>query len=202
MTENELIKNHKRYLERVALYLKHGYDINKERSFVIEKAHPFSGNILEIGTGKGYFTLALARAGFNFFSFDISEKEQKYARLNLLYHELAQQVSFGIADIECLPCDSGFFDVIFAVHIIHHLPSVRKACEELIRVLSPTGKIIMSEFNTQGFALIDKIHVLEGKQHKVGAGTMTETKAILREYGFRVDEHQGIHQDVLVACRS
>jgi 2-polyprenyl-3-methyl-5-hydroxy-6-metoxy-1,4-benzoquinol methylase len=201
MTKNELIENHQRYLERVALYQKHGYDVEEERSFIIERACPFSGNILEAGIGKGYFTLALARLGFHFTSFDISAAEQQYARLNLAYYGLTNHVCFDVADLECLPYPAASFDVIFAVNIVHHLSSVRPACGELVRILSPSGKIVLSDFSTQGFAIVDKIHALEGKQHELGAGTMTETKAILTEYGLTVDEHQGANQDVLVACR-
>ncbi|MGV8058764.1 MAG: class I SAM-dependent methyltransferase [Smithellaceae bacterium] len=200
--ENEIIENHQRYSERVALYQKYGYDIEEERSFVIEKACPFSGNILEAGTGKGYFSVVLARLGFHFTSFDISAEEQQYARLNLAYHGLASSVRFDVADLECLPYPDASFDVIFAVNIIHHLSSVRSACDELVRILSPMGKIVLSDFNTRGFALVDKVHVLEGRQHEVGAGTMIETKDILTEYGLTVDEHQGANQDVLVACRT
>lgn len=200
--ENELIENHQRYLERIALYRKYGYDVEGERSFIIEKACPFSGNILEAGTGKGYFSLALARLGFHFTSFDISAAEQWYAGLNLTYYGLAGYVRFDVADLECLPYPDASFDVIFAVNIVHHLSPVRAACAELVRILSPSGKIVLSDFNTQGFAIVDKIHALEGRQHEVGTGTLIETKAILKEYGFMVDEHQGANQDVLVACRT
>lgn len=198
MTEKELIENHRCYLERVAIHQQHGYDIEKERSFIIEKAKPISGNILEVGTGKGYFTMALARAGFNFFSFDISAEEQKYAKLNLMYHGLEKQVSFGLADAECLPCDAGFFDVIFAVNTVHHLPSVRKVCDELRRILSPTGKLILSDFNARGFALVDKIQALEGRRHEVAAATLAEAKAALIECGMKVEEYHDTYQDVLV----
>lgn len=198
---NEVIENHQRYLERVALYQKFGYDIEEERSFIIEKACPFSDNILEAGTGKGYFALALARLGFHFTSFDISAEEQRYARLNLAYFGLAGHVCFDVADIECLPYPDASFEAVFAVNFVHHLSSVRTACDELVRILSPSGKIILSDFNTQGFAIVDKIHALEGKQHEVCAGTMTEIKSILKECGFIVDEHQGANQEIFVACR-
>lgn len=202
MMEKELIENHQCYLERVALYRKFGYAIEEERSFIIEKACPFSGNILEAGTGKGYFSVVLARLGFHFTSFDISAAEQQYARLNLAYHGLTSHVRFDVADLECLPYEDASFDVVFAVNIIHHLSSVRTACDELIRVLSPSGKMVLSDFNTQGFAIVDKIHALEGKQHELSAGTMIETKTILTNCGFKVDEHHGTNQDVLVACRT
>lgn len=201
MTENELKENHKRYLERVALYRKFGYDIEQERSFIIEKALPFSGNILEAGTGKGYFTLALARAGLNFFSFDISATEQRYALMNLMYYGLQQKVTFCVADVESIPCDEGFFDVIFAVNMVHHLSSVSAACNELIRILSPSGKIILSDFNTQGFAVIDKIHEHEGRKHELNSGTMTEARKIFTERGFNLKEYKSVMQDVVVTSR-
>ncbi len=199
---NEVTENHMRYMERVALYRQHGYDIEKERNYVIEKACPISGNILEVGTGKGYFTVVLAQAGFHFFSFDISAAEQKFALLNLMYHGLEQQVSFGVADVESLPCEDGFFNVIFAVNMAHHLSSIRKVCVELIRILSPTGKIILSDFNERGLALVDKIHALEGRYHELSAGTLAEAKAVLIEYDMKVDVYRDDYQDVLVARRA
>lgn len=200
MMENELIENHHRFLERIALYNKFGYDIEKERSSIIEKARPISGKILEAGTGKGYFALALAQKGFNFTSFDISDTEQKYARLNLMYYGLEQQVHFDVADAESLPYTDNFFHIIFAVNMIHHLSSVGKAINELIRVLSPSGKIVLSDFNKRGFAVLDKIHALEGRKHEVCAGTLTEVKAIIK-HGFKLEEYHGATQDVLIAYR-
>ncbi|HON58302.1 MAG TPA: class I SAM-dependent methyltransferase [Smithella sp.] len=199
MMSQAVINNHRRYLERTALYKTFGYDIEKERSFIIEKAQPVIGNILEAGTGKGYFTLALARAGYHFFSFDISAEEQRYALLNLMYYNLQQQVTFGIADVESMPCNDGFFDVIFAVNMIHHLSSVRRACAELVRILSPHGKIVLSDFNADGLAILDKIHALEGRKHEVNSGTMIDAKNVLTERGLHMEEHHRPTQDVLIA---
>ncbi len=199
--EKELTENHKRYMERVALYRKFGYDIEQERSFIIEKALPFSGNILEAGTGKGYFTLALARAGLNFFSFDISAAEQRYALMNLRYYGLHQQVTFCVADVESIPCDEDFFNVIFAVNMIHHLSSVSAACNELIRILAPSGKIVVSDFSTAGFAVIDKIHEHEGRKHELNSGTMTEARKIFAERGFDIKEYKSLMQEVIVTGR-
>ena len=59
--EGRVLENHKRYLERINLYRSFGYDVEKERRFVLEKSVPLYGNILEVGTGKGYFTVELAK---------------------------------------------------------------------------------------------------------------------------------------------
>lgn len=199
--ENELIENHKRYLERIALYRQFGYDIDEERNYVIEKACPFSGNILEAGTGKGYFSLALARLGFHFTTFDISATEQWYAGLNLAYHGLVGYVRFDVADLERLPYPDASYDAIFAVNIIHHLASVDLAVNELIRVLSPSGKIVLSDFNEKGLAVVDQIHALDGRKHKPGMATLREARAVLSRHGFQVEKHAGIHQDVIVSFR-
>ena len=116
--QKDIIENHIKYQKRVALYRTFGYNIDLERSFIIEKSLPVAGNILEAGTGKGYFTLALAQAGYKFFSLDISVAEQRFALLNLMYYGFQSQVTFLIADVESIPCNDGFFDVIFAVNMI------------------------------------------------------------------------------------
>jgi len=201
MMENEVIENHQRYVDRVGLYGKFGYDIEKERSFVLKKAQPIAGNILEAGTGKGYFTLALARAGYYFFTFDISAEEQRYALLNLTYYGLQNQVTFIAAYIEHIPCHDGFFDVIYAVNMIHHLSSVRNACAELIRILSPNRKIVLSDFNADGLAILDKIHALEGRKHEVNSGTMIDAKNVLLELGLSVKEFGNPIQEMLIGHR-
>jgi ubiquinone/menaquinone biosynthesis C-methylase UbiE len=201
MTEKELIESLDRNLERYALYKKFGRDIEKERSFIIKKARPISGNILEAGSGKGYFALALANEGFHFTAFDISAEDLEYAQFNLAYHGLGKHVHFDVADAVRLPYKDGSFDVIFAVSMVHHLSSVREVCNELVRILSPSGKIVLSDFNTHGFAVVDKVHAVEGRKHELNSGTMTEAKTILMEYGLKVEEHQGETQDVLVASR-
>lgn len=197
--EKEVIENHEKYLDRVALYQKFGYDIDKERSLIIEKACPLTGKILEAGTGKGHFTLALARAGFNFFSFDISVEEQRYALLNLMYYGLQQQVTFVVADVDAIPCDDDFFDVIFAVNMMHHLSSVRKTCDEFVRILSPQGKIVLSDFNEKGFSMLDNIHGLEERRHEVSGGTLDQAKVALSERGFELTEYHAEMQNIVVA---
>ena len=161
--QKDIIENHIKYQKRVALYRTFGYNIDLERSFIIEKSLPVAGNILEAGTGKGYFTLALAQAGYKFFSLDISVAEQRFALLNLMYYGFQSQVTFLIADVESIPCNDGFFDVIFAVNMVHHLPSVRKVCDEFTRILSPDGKIVLSDFNEKGLAILDRIQI--GRAH-------------------------------------
>lgn len=196
-----VLENHKLFLERMDVYRKNGYDIERERAFIIEKARPISGRILEAGTGKGYFTMALAREGFDFISFDISEEEQKFARLNLMYYGLEGHVQFHISDAGCLPYEDESFDVIFAINMVHHLDSADKVVEEFARVIAPSGKMILSDFNAKGLAMLDRIHAKEGRRHDVGRFNLNDVALLLGEQKFQTQWHYGDNQDVLIASK-
>lgn len=197
--EDELLVNHKRYLERKVLYSSLGYDVDKERVFILEKAQPLYDDILEAGTGKGHFALELAKAGYSFTTFDISETEQAFAKLNLRYFGLDKQVDFRIENGESLSFQDKSFDVIFSVNTLHHLTNPYKVIDEFLRVLSFEGKLVLSDFTQEGFTLMDKIHASEGNKHEVRKTTLSDVERYLTEKGFRVTKASSIFQDVLIA---
>jgi len=199
--EKEVLENHQRYLERKALYKSFGYDIDKEMAFIIEKAQPIYGNILEAGTGKGHFALALAKEGHRFTTFDISETEQAFATLNLKYFGVDSQVDFRIENGESLSFKDESFDIIFLVNTLHHLINPHNVIDELIRVLSFEGKIVISDFTKQGLEIIDRIHALEGRTHEVSKVTLSDIKSYLVNKGFSTQEHKSKFQEVLIVYR-
>lgn len=198
--EDELLSNHKRYLERKALYSSLGYDVDKERAFILEKAQPLYGDILEAGTGKGYFALELAKSGYSFTTFDISETEQAFAKLNLRYFGLDKQVDFRIENGEFLSFQDKSFDVIFFVNTLHHLTNPYKVIDEFLRVLSFEGKLVLSDFTQEGLVLVDKIHASEGNKHEVGKTTLSDIEEYLKGKGFRITKAASKFQEVLIAC--
>ena len=197
--EDELLANHKRYLERKALYSSLGYDVDKERAFILEKAQPLYGDILEAGTGKGHFALELAKAGYSFTTFDISEIEQAFAKLNLRYFGFEKQVDFRIENGETLSFKDKSFDVVFSVNTLHHLTNPYKVIDELLRVLSFEGKLVLSDFTKEGLAVMDKIHVSEGNKHEVSKTTLADVEKYLTLKSFRVTKASSKFQDVLIA---
>jgi len=196
-----VLENHERYSERKNLYKSFGYDIDKERDFIIEKAQPLYGDILEAGTGKGHFSLALAKAGYHFTSFDISETEQAIAKLNLKYFGLDNHVDFCIEDGEHLSFKVASFDIIFCINMLHHLINPYQVINEFFRVLSLGGKIIISDFTEEGFKIMDKIHILEGRTHDVSKATMTDIESYLIDKGLRTQKYRSKFQEVLIAYR-
>lgn len=199
--EKEVIENHEKYLERVTFYRSFGYDLEKEREFILDKSLPFSGDILEIGTGKGHFALALAKRGLSFTSIDISEDEQKIARLNLRYHGLEKQAIFRVEDAEHLNFPEKSFDAIFSVNVFHHLEKPDAVLSEMKRLLRPGGKIVLSDFNEKGMGIINACHEREGRVHDHSKHDLDEAKAYFAEKGFEVSECQSEVQRLIVAKR-
>lgn len=199
--EKAVIENHKRYLERKALYKSFGYDVDKERVFIIEQAQPLYGEILEAGTGKGHFALALAREGCKFITFDISEEEQKFAKLNLKYFGLNHLADFRIENGEHLSFKDKSFDVVFSVNTIHHLLNSYQVIDEFIRVLSFKGKLVLSDFTKEGLKIMDKIHASEGREHEVSKTTLSDINKYLINNGFRTEKYRSSFQEVLIAYR-
>ena len=199
--DSVVIENHKKYLERKALYKSFGYDIDKERGFILEQAKPVSGRILEAGTGKGHFALALAKAGYSFVTFDISAEEQRFAKLNITHFGFDKKIDFRIEDGEHTSFPDSSFDVIFSVNVLHHLRSPYKVINEFIRLISPDGKIILADFTEEGFKIMDKIHGLEGNTHEVGLVGLSDVGAYLAKKGFLVKGVKSAYQRVLIAKR-
>jgi len=197
--KKEVLDNHQIYSARKELYRSFGYDIDEERSFIIKQSQPIQGRILEAGTGKGHFSLALAKEGYVFTTFDISQEEQGFAKLNLEYYGFREKVDFCIEDGENTSFKDSSFDVIFSVNTVHHLVRPYKVMNELIRILSIKGKIVLSDFNKEGLLLMDKIHAVEGRKHEANEITLRDVKTYLTEEGFEIKQASTQYQDVLIA---
>jgi len=200
-TDRQVLENHEKLVERERLYLKYGYDYEKERTRILEKAGTFSGKILEAGTGKGYFAITLARKECRFTSFDISREEQEIARLNLKYHGLDHLACLRVENGEKLSFKNKSFATIFSVNTLHHLASPFQVIDELIRVLSLKGKLVLSDFNEKGFAIMDAIHAAEGRIHERGTCGIAGVVPYLEAREFKVKKSETDAQSILVASR-
>ena len=192
-------ENYKRYLERINLYKSFGYDIEGERKFLLQKAEPLYGDILEVGTGKGYLAIVLAKDEYDFTSVDISPGEQEFARLNLEYLGLKERVDFKIGDARNLNFADKSFDIIISSHLVHHLNNPFIAMSEFARVISYEGKVILSDFSKKGLEIVDKVHQSEGRRHQASPVGLGDIEKYFQQKGFNTESYQSRFQDVLVA---
>jgi len=194
----DILENNQKYLERKIKYKEFGYDIDYERNFIIENSQPFFGDILEVGTGKGYLTMALAKKGYRITTVDISDEEQEFAKLNINYHKLEDRVVFKTDDAEKLSFKDNSFNIVLSVNTMHHLNSPFLAVDEFIRVVDSEGKVIISDFSQDGFELIEKLHQSECKTHNRNQVMMQDIEEYILRKGFNVKKNRTKYQDILI----
>lgn len=74
------------------------------------------------------------------------------------------------ADAVALPFRDGFFDVVFVMHVLHHVPDRLSALKESRRVLKPNGSVVVSTAGPRH--LLHLRRLLEDAVTDVGGGEM------------------------------
>lgn len=103
--------------------------------------NPGSVKVLEVGSGLGYLTYSLKKAGFDVLGIDISEKVVAQACLE-----------FG-EDYRCLDIfeyaknPTELFDFIVLTEVIEHVPNPVDFISTLLSLLNKNGKLIVSTPN-------------------------------------------------------
>ncbi len=179
----EIIANNKKYKERIELYKSYGYDVVKERRFILNTAEPLSGRILEAGTGRGHFTLEIAKKGYTLVTYDIDAEMQRIAKMKVFYAGLNDKVNFFIEEKEKLSFKDKSFDVIFCVNTLHHIEKPDIVFNEFLRILDDNGRIVLSDFTNKAFKILDRIHKNEGRTHEIKGWTLDEAYSYLKKSG-------------------
>jgi ubiquinone/menaquinone biosynthesis C-methylase UbiE len=100
------------------------------------------GDVLEIGSGTGYFSLNLVQLGViaRLTATDISPGMLK--RLGATAEALGlDDVTTVATEAEELPFEDESFDLVFGHAVLHHIPDLARAFAEFRRVLRPGGTI-------------------------------------------------------------
>jgi len=96
---------------------------------------------LEIGSGTGYFSLNLLQMGTieRLTATDISPGMLQ--RLSTTAGSLGLEAETVATDAEELPFEDESFDLVFGHAVLHHIPDLKRAFAEFLRVLRPGGAI-------------------------------------------------------------
>ncbi|HOD12040.1 MAG TPA: class I SAM-dependent methyltransferase [Candidatus Omnitrophota bacterium] len=175
----------------------HGYDIVRSRDFILQKAKIGKGSLLEIGTGKGHFTLALARRNFLFTAIDLDASAQKVARQYLRRYGLENMVAIRKMNAEKLSFSNQSFDIVISVNFMHHAQKPFLCLREMVRVAKK--KIVIADINQKGAQALDRFHANEGRQHPRSHVSLKEVRSFFQKSGFTVKTYKGYCQTVLVA---
>ncbi len=141
--------NHKlQQVQRFYDDLIYGDKANLQKSEEMLKAFPSSTlkqlsqlEVLEVGLGRGEWSLGLATYAKKYTGLDCSSKTVDYVRQELIGAiKNAAAITITLGNVLSLPFPDNSFDAIFCIGVLHHAtPNPRGGFCELFRVLKPGG---------------------------------------------------------------
>jgi len=129
------------------LYSRWSQDIDEARRAWLETCR--GKRVLEVGCGIGRDARYLAENGIDYRGVDYSIESLKLASSHFDQNELPRRFANG--DAAALPLRDDCVDVVFSIGVVHHIPDVRRACRELVRVLAPGGTVRVMVYNRASY---------------------------------------------------
>ncbi|WP_454053586.1 class I SAM-dependent methyltransferase [Clostridium sp. Marseille-Q7071] len=134
-----ILKNHKKFWNRLAKNYEYNSGKNEEKNnIIIERIKDFlhpDTIMLELAAGTGIYALKLAPFSKHIEATDFSEDMIKIANEK----EIPNNVSFSVQDATNLTYSDKSSDVVLITHALHVIPNPEKALENIYRVLKDDG---------------------------------------------------------------
>lgn len=102
-------------------------------------------NILDVGTGPGFFAITLAMAGHKITAVDVTPSMLEQAKNNAKQHDV--DINFVQSDVHRLPFNENTFDLIVTRNVTWNLKHPIQAYQEWFRVLKVGGRLINFDAN-------------------------------------------------------
>ncbi|WP_437476431.1 class I SAM-dependent methyltransferase [Sorangium sp. So ce1014] len=116
-------------------------DSNEQFLPILQKYFPSRANTvcLDAGSGSGFYSAALARAGHAVFACDISE-----TRLAASAAQAPGQITPVWCNLEDIPLPDRSVDFAMCNFVLEHVSDPYKVVEEMVRTLRPGGRILLA----------------------------------------------------------
>lgn len=102
-------------------------------------------HVLDVGCGPGFFSVLLARLGYEVTAVDYTENMLAEARKNAVHYGV--DIDFRRMDAQKLDFEDGIFDLVISRNVLWNLEQPEQAYREWLRVLKPNGKVMNFDGN-------------------------------------------------------
>ena len=149
----------KNYFDRVAQdwdEMRENFFSDEVREEALSTAAVQKGKIAaDIGAGTGFISEGLIRAGLQVIAVDQSEailKEMKRKFADI------ETIDYRVGQAQKLPISDGTVDYAFANMCLHHVESPSEAIAEMVRILKPAGKLVITDLDEHEFDFLREEH--------------------------------------------
>lgn len=109
----------------------------------------------DIGAGTGFIAEGLIRNGLKVIAVDqseamLAEMRRKFARV--------EGIDYRLGKAEKLPIPDEAVDYTFANMYLHHVEFPLKAIKEMVRILKPGGKLVITDMDEHTFEFLREEH--------------------------------------------
>jgi 2-polyprenyl-3-methyl-5-hydroxy-6-metoxy-1,4-benzoquinol methylase len=134
---------------------------------VIDSLHMDGGNALDVGCGSGFSSVLLARKASSVVAVDLG---LHMVRIAEHISKLNQAPVAGvIADASgALPFPSAYFDGLISIEMIEHIVDWRAGIREMVRVVKPGGRLVISTPGRYGLAQVIKTTLVKAGLWSLG----------------------------------
>ena len=102
-------------------------------------------HVLDVGCGPGFFSVLLARLGYEVTAVDYTENMLAEARKNAAHY--GGDIDFRRMDAQKLDFEDGIFDLVISRNVLWNLEQPEQAYREWFRVLKPNGTVMNFDGN-------------------------------------------------------
>jgi len=135
--------------------------------------------VLDVGAGTGFLTEGAAKIARKVIALDFSEAMMSEARAKLGQGN----IEFKIGNVEQIPLPNASVDAVIGNMVLHHCPSPEVAVREIVRVLVPGGRLVLSDLQAHSHESLRKEHADLWMGFKMDYVRMTLQKSGLEGVG-------------------
>jgi len=126
----------------------------REKAFAAADIQP-GQQAADLGAGTGFITEGLLQRGLKVISVDQSEAMLAQMRQKFAVFD---DGDYRLGDADRLPIDDGVVDAAFANMYLHHVEHPAQAIAEMMRILKPGGKLVITDLDEHNFDFLRSEH--------------------------------------------